>query len=105
MTYDFDEVIDRRHSDSIKWRQYGPDVLPMWVADMDFRAPPVALRAMRERLEHGGFGYALEPQAEIIESVTGYLSRRHGWKVEPSAIVLLPGLIPGLNVACRAVTK
>jgi cystathionine beta-lyase len=72
---------------------------------MDFRAPPAALRAMRERLEHGVFGYSLEPQAEIIQSVIGYLWRHHGWKVEPSAVVLLPGLVPGLNVACRAVTQ
>ncbi len=105
MAYDFDEIIDRRHSDSIKWRRYGPDVLPMWVADMDFRAPEAAIRAMHERLDHGVFGYTVEPPPEVIESVIGYLSRHHGWKVEPSAIVLLPGLVPGLNVACRAVTR
>jgi cystathionine beta-lyase len=105
MAYDFDELIDRRQSDSLKWRRYGPEVLPMWVADMDFRAPEVAIRAMRERLDHGVFGYALEPPSEIIESVTGYLSRHHGWKVDASAIVLLPGLVPGVNVACRAVTQ
>lgn len=105
MAFDFDEPIDRSNSDSIKWRQYGPDVLPMWVADMDFRAPEVAMRAMRERLEHGVFGYAHEPQSEILEGITGYLSRHHGWKVDPSAIVLLPGTVPGFHMACRAVTQ
>ncbi|MFL5345841.1 MAG: MalY/PatB family protein [Hyalangium sp.] len=105
MAPDFDTFIDRRPSDSMKWRQYGPDVLPMWVADMDFQAPEVALRAMRERLEHGVLGYAYEPQSEILEAITGYLSRHHGWKVDPSAVVLLPGTVPGFHVACRAVTQ
>jgi cystathionine beta-lyase len=104
MAYDFDELIDRRHTESLKWLKYGPDVLPLWVADMDFRAPEAALRAMRERLEHGVFGYAVDPP-ELLESVTGYLWEHHGWRVAPSAIVLLPGLVPGLNAACRAVTQ
>jgi len=105
MAFDFDEPIDRRLSDSMKWRQYGPDVLPLWVADMDFRAPEVALRAIRERIEHGVLGYAHEPQTEILEGVAGYLARHHGWKVDPAAIVLLPGLVPGFHVACRAPTQ
>ena len=60
MIYDFDRLIDRRHSDSVKWHYYGDDVLPMWVADMDFVSPEPVLRALHERVEHGVFGYGID---------------------------------------------
>jgi cysteine-S-conjugate beta-lyase len=105
MAHGFDKLLDRRNSDSLKWRKYGADVLPMWVADMDFRSPEPVVQALRERIEQGVFGYPLEPLPEQLESVTGYLLQHHGWRVEPEALVLLPGLIPGFNAACRAVTQ
>ncbi len=98
--YDFDQVIDRRNSDSIKWRWYG-DALPLWVADMDFRAPEPVLRALRERVEHGIFGYAAEPPA-LREVLVSWLARRFGWRVDPTAFVFMPGVVTAFNVACRA---
>lgn len=98
--YDFDHIIDRRNSDSIKWRWYG-DALPLWVADMDFRAPEPVLRALRERVDHGIFGYAAEPPA-LRETLAAWLGRRFGWRVDPSAFVFVPGVVTGFNVACRA---
>lgn len=102
MAYDFDQVIDRRHTASSKWRKYGPEILPLWVADMDFRSPEPVILALRERVEHGIFGYLLE-QPELFAVLTDRLLARYGWRVSPDAIVLLPGVIPGFNVACRAV--
>src|SRR5215467_4351185 len=67
MTYDFDRLVDRRHTDSSKWQKYGPDVLPLWVADMDFQSPEPVIRALRERVEHGVFGYLAFEQPEFHE--------------------------------------
>lgn len=105
MGYDFDQLLERRQSDSLKWRRYGPEVLPMWVADMDFRSPEPVIQALRERIEQGVLGYPFDPLPELLEGVTRYLLEHHGWRVAPEAIVLLPGLIPGFNVACRAVAQ
>ena len=99
----FDTPVDRRGSDSIKWGRYaGRDVLPLWVADMDFAAPPVVLDALRQRIEHGVFGYG-QPTLEAEESVLAHLESEYGWRIEREWIVWLPGLVTGLNVACRAV--
>jgi cystathionine beta-lyase len=103
MTYDFDQIIDRRHSDSTKWRKYGPDVLPLWVADMDFVSPEPVIRALRTRIEHGIFGYGME-LPEFNETVVDLLYKRYAWRVSPEALVILPGVITGFNLAGRAVT-
>jgi cystathionine beta-lyase len=101
--FDFDRVIDRRDGDSLKWNRYaGRDVLPLWVADMDFAAPPAVLAAVRERLDHGILGYSVPTQA-VVDAVLGHLERRYGWTIDPDWLVWLPGLVTGLNVACRAV--
>ncbi len=100
----FDEPIDRRDSDSIKWGKYaGRDVLPLWVADMDFAAPPAVIEALHRRIDHGVFGYG-HPWPSLTESVLAHLESEYGWKIQPEWIVWLPGLVTGLNVACRAVT-
>jgi len=101
MTYDFDRLVDRRHTDSSKWQKYGPDVLPLWVADMDFQSPEPVIRALRERVEHGVFGYLAFEQPEFHELFADRLLKRHGWRVSPDAVVIIPGVIPGLNVAGR----
>jgi cystathionine beta-lyase len=101
MTYDFDRLVDRRHTDSSKWRKYGPDVLPLWVADMDFQSPEPVIRALRERVEHGVFGYLTFEQPEFHELFADRLLKRYGWRVSPDAVVLIPGVIPGFNVAGR----
>ena len=103
MIHDFDRVIDRRRTESSKWHTYPPDVLPLWVADMDFRSPEPVLRALRERVEHGVFGYGAE-QPEFYEVFLDRLQTRYGWRVSPEAILVIPGVIPGFNLAARALT-
>jgi cystathionine beta-lyase len=99
----FDTPLDRRDSDSIKWGKYaGRDVLPLWVADMDFAAPPPVLAALHRRIDHGVFGYG-GPWPALTESVLAHLESEYSWRIEPEWIVWLPGLVTGLNVACRAV--
>ncbi len=101
--FDFERVIDRRGGDSLKWNRYaGRDVLPLWVADMDFAAPPAIVSALEKRVAQGCFGYA-EPCPSLYEAVLGYLRREYGWRVESDWLLWLPGLVSGLNIACRAV--
>lgn len=100
MVFDFDRIIDRRGTDSIKWRRYG-DAIPMWVADMDFTAPEPVIEALRARVEHGIFGYAGEP-AVLREVLCAWLQRRFNWTITPDALVFVPGVVTAFNVACRA---
>lgn len=89
-------------ADSMKWGRYaGSAVLPMWVADMDFPAPPAVLDALRQRLEQGMLTYNIAAPAQT-ESVLAHLSSEYGWQVAAEWLVWLPGLVPGLNIACRA---
>ena len=104
MTFDFDRVFDRRTSDSNKWRKYPADVLPLWVADMDFPSPPAVVQALRARVEQGFFGYLME-KPELHEVVAERLAKRYDWRVSPDAIVPLPGVIAGFNLALRALTS
>lgn len=104
MAYNFDQIIDRRRSDSSKWRRYDEDVLPLWVADMDFVSPEPVLRALRERVEHGVFGYGIE-LPELREVVVARLQRLYGWRVSPEALFFLPGVARGFNLACRALSS
>jgi len=102
MAFDFDTVLDRASSDSRKWRKYaGRDVLPLWIADMDFAAPPAVIEALRERVDHGVFGYAV-PMPSLVQAVVDYCARRYQWTIDPAWLVWLPGLVPGLNVAAKA---
>jgi cystathionine beta-lyase len=103
MAYDFDRVIDRRSTNSNKWRKYPADVLPLWVADMDFASPEPVVRALRERADHGVYGYGFEGP-EFAQVFVDRLQKRYGWTVSPEAVVMIPGVIPGFNVACRALT-
>jgi cystathionine beta-lyase len=103
--FDFDRVIDRRDTGSLKWDRYaGRDISPLWVADMDFTAPPAVLDALQRRASHGVFGYTHAP-AELVEVILARLRERHGWQVAAEALVWLPGLVVGLNVTCRAVCE
>ena len=103
MGYDFDTVYDRTASESTKWHTFPPDVLPMPVADMDFQSPEPVIRALRERVDHGFFGYGGD-RPEFKEVVTARLARRYGWVVAPESIVLLPGVINSFNLAVKAFT-
>ena len=101
MSSQFDRPPDRAGTGSFKWQIYGPDVLPLWVADMDFAAPPAVVAAVRRRAEHGVYGYSVVPQS-LAEAIVDHLAGRHGWQIEPEWIVYLPGVVPALNLACRA---
>jgi len=104
MVYDFDTVYDRRSTDSSKWGRVEPDVLPMPVADMDFKSPEPIRRALAARVEQGFYGYGLA-QEELHNAFTARLQRRFGWTVPQDAVLPIPGVIPGFNAALRALTK
>jgi cystathionine beta-lyase len=94
----------RRGTDSIKWARYaGRDVLPLWVADMDFTAPPAVLEALQARVAHGIFGYG-EATPQVYTAVLDHLRAEYAWEVDADWLVWLPGLVTGLNVACRSVS-
>lgn len=101
---DFDQLIERRGTDSIKWNLFDPDVIAMWVADMDFRSPQAIIDALQRRVEHGVFGYPQEPQ-QLRDVVVDWVSRRYNWKVSPDALVFLPNVAVGFNLAVQAVGR
>ena len=102
---DFDEVIDRRGTGSLKWERYaGRDVLPMWVADMDFAVCPAITQALLERVEHPIFGYT-RPYPGPGEAVVSYLKKMHGVDVDLSWLVWMPGMVPGTAMAAAAAGK
>jgi len=102
MPFDFDTPIERRGTGSLKWDKYqGRDILPMWVADMDFVSPPEVVAALRARAEHGVYGYTV-PTEEAVQAVLDYLRQRYGYIAQPEWIVWTHGLVPALNIACRA---
>ncbi len=103
MTFEFATTPDRRNTASLKWDKYaGRDIIPLWVADMDFPSPLPVRRALHDRIEHGVMGYTLPP-APLVEAVGEYLLDRFAWEIQPEWLVWLPGLVTGLNVACRTV--
>lgn len=101
-TYDFTQNVDRSGTHAVKWTMYGEDVLPMWVADMEFSAPPAVMDAIRARLEHPVFGYQ-EDSPSLREAIAKRQAARYGWQVNPEWIILLPGLVMGLNLVAHAV--
>src|SRR5262245_25259717 len=99
--FDFDRIIDRRTGDSNKWRKFPADVLPMWVADMDFPSPPAVVAALQARVAHGFFGYLTETP-ELPAVVAERVAKRYGWRVSPEAVVLVPGVNVANNFAGSA---
>jgi cystathionine beta-lyase len=98
---DFDEIVDRSASHCSKYEKYaGRDILPLWVADMDFRSPDVVIEALQRRVEHGVFGYTLPP-TELVEVIVERLQRLYQWQVRAEDIFFMPGVVSGLNMACR----
>ena len=104
MAFDFNTLPNRRDSESTKWNRYPEDVLPMWVADMDFRSPDAIIKALKARVDHGVFGYPTISD-HLKESVVAWLSKRHGWEVKTQDLVFLPGVVTGFNLASHAVTR
>ena len=100
---DFSTRIDRTSSDSTKWNKYRDrDVIPFWVADMDFTAPDFVLEALHERIDHGVLGYA-EAQPALVDAACAWFWQRFNWKVDPDWLIWIPGVVPGLNIASRAI--
>ncbi|PIE32717.1 cystathionine beta-lyase [candidate division KSB3 bacterium] len=109
MIYDFDTIIERRNTNSYKWdtaeqRVGDKDVLPLWVADMDFQAPPAVLDTLRERVEHGILGYTMTPDS-CYEAIIEWMRKRHGWNIQQEWIVFTSGVVPAFFWAVRAYTE
>jgi len=100
---DFDQIMDRRNTESIKWNLYGEDVLPMWVADMDFRSPEPVIEALHERVDHGIFGYGCPPDG-LFEAIAAHLDKRIHWTVPESDLSLISGVVTGFTHAIYSLT-
>ncbi|AHG18352.1 aspartate aminotransferase [Chania multitudinisentens RB-25] len=104
MAFNFDQWIDRSHSDSVKWDKYRErDIIPLWVADTDFISPPAVIDALQQRVAHGVFGYGY-PSPELIKIFLQRMVERYRWYIKPEWLVFLPGLVCGLNLSVRAFT-
>ena len=109
MNYNFDEIIDRSNSDCSKIENLKPlfgreDIIPLWVADMDFKSPPAITDALKKRVEHGVFGYTVQSD-EYFNSIIEWLNRRHNWKINKEDITYVPGVVKGFNFAIEEFTQ
>jgi len=101
MPFDFDTAVDRAGTWSTRWERHaGKDIIPLWVADTDFRAAPAILEAISARVQHGVFGYSTPPH-ELRGAIVRRMQQRYGWRIDPSWIVFIPGVVPGLHLAAR----
>lgn len=103
-SFDFDTVPERFASECAKWHFFEDDVLPMWVADMDFKSPPAVIEALQDRVAHGVFGYPGKVKG-LTEAILGWLETRYHWKVQAEHLVFLPGVAVGFNLAIQALTE
>jgi cystathionine beta-lyase len=104
MKYDFDKVIDRRNTCSAKWDYGESDVLPMWVADMDFESPPEIVDAITQRAAQGTFGYTLTPES-YYQAIADWMQEHHRWEIKKDWVVITPGVIPALVFAVVAFSQ
>ena len=104
MAFDFSAPVERRGTWSTRWERYPADVIPLWVADTDFRAPPPVIEAMQRRIAHGVFGYNVPPAA-LRDAVIERMRRLYSWRVEPEWVVFVSGIVPGLHLAARHLTR
>jgi len=102
--FDFDQPVQRRGTWSARWERYPAGVIPLWVADTDFRAPPPVLEALQRRIAHGVLGYSMPP-VELRDAVLERLRRLYAWPVEPDWVVFVSGVVPGLHLAARHLTR
>ncbi len=98
----FAQFLDLKNGDSQKWNKYAADILPMWVADMDCQAPAPILNALQKRLQKGALGYA-KPSHDFARAICRYTKTRYQWEIKSDWLVFLPGLVPGFNLAARAI--
>jgi len=108
MQFDFDQPVVRENTDSVKYdlreKIFGKeDVIPMWVADMDFRVPPAVSQAIKDRAAHEIYGYSIRPES-FYDSAISWMERRHGWRVSRQWLTFTPGIVPGVNLAIMAMT-
>lgn len=105
MKYDFDEIIPRRNTRSYKWDSAADDnVLPLWVADMDFRTAPAVVEALERRVKHGIFGYVKVPD-EYYQAVTNWFARRHGWQFPKEWMIYTSGVVPAISAIIKALAE
>ena len=109
MNYNFDEVVCRKHTDALKLEALAPrwgrtDLLPMWVADMDFKTPPFIVEVMKKRMECEVFGYTVKPES-WYEAIISWQKRRHKWTITKEMISFVPGVVPALAMAVQAFTQ
>ncbi len=104
MPYDFSLAPDRSHTNSIKWTLYPPNILPLWVADMDFPAPPAVTAALQKAISHGVLGYEF-PSKKLKETVAARMENLYGWKISPEAVIATPGIIAGFNAAAWTICQ
>ena len=104
MKYNFDEIVTRRGTGCVKWDEMpSDDVIPLWVADMDFKVAPAIQEAIRKRAEHGVFAYTLVEEP-YYEAVISWFQRRHQWTIQREEILYTTGVVPGMSVAIKALT-
>ena len=102
MKYDFDTIIPRRGTNSYKWdTPEEENVLPMWVADMDFRTAPTIVEALQRRVAHGIFGYTKVPET-YYDAVVRWFENRHRWRIDPRWIIYTSGVVPALSAIIKA---
>ena len=102
MAYNFDQIVERRNTDSVKWTEYPEDVLPLWVADMDFLTPEPIRDAIRAALDRGVLGYEFV-RPHTLQVVAERMKRLYGWQVDPDWVVATTGVVSGFNIAARAI--
>ena len=105
--YNFDKVINRFKTNSIRWDKYDSSVIPLWVADMDFESPPCIIKAMKDRVDHGIFGYTHEPK-DFKKSIADYVREHYDWEVDPDWIVIIPSVVSALysiGISCAKSTS
>src|SRR6056297_838884 len=110
MQFNFDEIINRKNTNSIKWDCYKKflfdkeNLLPMWVADMDFESPPEVKKRIIERAKHGVYGYSMKPE-EYYQSIINWTEKRYGWKIDEDWIIYTPGIVPAINISIQTYTE
>jgi cystathionine beta-lyase len=109
MKYNFDEIIDRKNTSCVKWdfaEQYfeAKDILPMWVADMDFKTPDFIVEAIKKRADHEIYGYTVRPES-YYSSMINWIEKKHQWKIDKDWIIFSPGIVPAVNMAVMAYTN
>ena len=105
MTYDFDKEVNRRDTNCVKWDEFtDPDIIPLWVADMDFETAPCIQQALIERMQHGCFGYTHVPESYYDANIQ-WFQRRHHWTIDRTSFIYTSGVVPAISAIIKAFNK